>query len=393
MNDHRLGTGLRFWLITLSLLIAWGGRGYGRQLRAGLAVTGLSDAILWGLYIGNFTFLVGLAASVVILLFLAHILRRPGMEGVLLLGEAVAVTAVTLSLLFVFVDLGQPLRFWHALPLLGSLNFPRSIMAWDLVVLVLYLLASVLFGLRLSKNDRRSSGQAIGLWIGLLLILGLSIHTVTAFLLAAQPARPLWHDAMLAPHFLVSAFASGAGFLLLLLALLERLRLFTRLDRVIDDLGGVLRASLLTDLFLLAVDCFVLFYRPTEATRAARWLYLMPDNFFTAWIGVAWGAIVTALLLLLLPGRRRPVLLLAAALCCVGVWMEKGLGLVVPGFVPTPLGEIAGYLPSSTEIQVATGIWAMGATLLTFLVRAITRTVHAGYTAGQNTTAINTEDR
>ena len=37
-------------------------------------------------------------------------------------------------------------------------------------------------------------------------------------------------------------------------------------------------------------------------------------------------------------------------LSIVGIWIEKGMGLIVPAFVPTPLGEIVEYVPTLHEI-------------------------------------------
>ncbi|MBF0135861.1 MAG: polysulfide reductase NrfD [Magnetococcus sp. DMHC-1] len=380
MMQTRSGWRLRLWLVFLALVVVWGGWGYGRQVRHGLAVTGMSDQITWGLYIGNFTFLVGLAAAAVVLLIMAHLFQYAGMQAVVLLGEAMAVTAVTMSLMFVLADLGQPWRFWHALPFVGTPNFPASIMAWDMVVLVLYLLASLGLGVRLLKKDPRQPTKSTPgwfslAWIGLVLLLGLSIHTVTAFLLAANPARPLWHSAILAPHFLASALASGSALLILLLQGLQKYPLCTDLAAVRTALTRIMLLALLVDLFFLGSELFVQFYRPTGESVTLQGLFFTQNSFFTAWIRLAWGGILLATLLLLVPGwRQRPsILILAASLTCLGVWMEKGLGLVVPGFIPTPLGEVAGYVPTRTEIQVSVGIWAGGAFLFTILVRMVMR--------------------
>ncbi|MBF0152598.1 MAG: polysulfide reductase NrfD [Magnetococcales bacterium] len=380
MMKPRAGVGLRLWLVALLLAALWGGWGYGHQVRHGLAVTGMSDAISWGLYIGNFAFLVGLAASAVILLLMAHVPHQDDTHTVVLLGETMAVTAVTMSLLFVVADLGQPWRIWHALPLVGQLNFPRSIMAWDVVVLTLYLLSSLGLAYRMFARNRqgypaRSPKRLAWPILGMVLLLGLSIHTVTAFLLAANPARPLWHTAILAPRFLVSAFASGTALLIFLLTFLNIFRQLNTPTRIIGHLARVMLFSLLLNLFFMGAELFVLFYRPTGASASAQWLFFSRNNFFTHWIHTAWGGLSLATLLLLVPDwqRRRPILLLAALLTFVGVWMEKGLGLIIPGFVPTPLGEVAAYVPTWTEIRVSVGIWAMGAVLLTFLVRAVAR--------------------
>jgi len=60
---------------------------------------------------------------------------------------------------------------------------------------------------------------------------------------------------------------------------------------------------------------------------------------------------------------------LACALAIVGIWIEKGMGLVVPGFIPTPLGEMVEYSPSINETLVCLGIWAFGFLCYTVFLR------------------------
>jgi molybdopterin-containing oxidoreductase family membrane subunit len=61
--------------------------------------------------------------------------------------------------------------------------------------------------------------------------------------------------------------------------------------------------------------------------------------------------------------------MLACGVLFVGIWIEKGMGLVIPGFIPSPLGEIVEYTPSWVELLVTAGVWATGLFVLTILVR------------------------
>jgi len=63
------------------------------------------------------------------------------------------------------------------------------------------------------------------------------------------------------------------------------------------------------------------------------------------------------------------VLMWACGALFVGIWVEKGIGLVIPGFIPSPLGEIVEYTPTWVELWVTAAIWAMGLFVLTVLVR------------------------
>lgn len=70
--------------------------------------------------------------------------------------------------------------------------------------------------------------------------------------------------------------------------------------------------------------------------------------------------------------ERGGVRIAACVLCIVGIWIEKGMGLIIPGFIPSTLHEIVEYTPSLTEWKVTAGIWAFGFLLLTVLLKLIT---------------------
>ncbi|MBF0590109.1 MAG: polysulfide reductase NrfD [Magnetococcales bacterium] len=372
------------WMALLAVAMAHGLWAYGHQLSRGLQVTNLSDQIVWGLYIGNFTFLVGVAAAAMVVTVPAYVFHRNDMRQVVLYGECMAITAVVMALLFVFVDLGRPERIWHALPLWGSLNFPRSILAWDMVVLSLYLLINLVLGYRLLHGRfrrRMAASWTLLPWIMLAIGVGLSIHVVTAFMFAGNVVRPFWHSAVLAPRFIASALAAGSGLMLLLFHGLERWRRIALPTEARSLLTAIMTSALLIHLFLLGSELFVVFYQPSEHGLAAHFLYrgsevagLYPPMIWTA-IALEGGA---AILLLFAALRRRRWLLNGVAVTLfVDIWLEKGLGLVVPGFIPSPLGEVVLYYPSTIEMQITLGIWAFGCALFTLLARAILGVEHS----------------
>jgi molybdopterin-containing oxidoreductase family membrane subunit len=62
--------------------------------------------------------------------------------------------------------------------------------------------------------------------------------------------------------------------------------------------------------------------------------------------------------------------LLAACVCAfIGVFLEKGLGLIIPGFVPSTLHEMVEYTPTLLEWKVSAGIWALGLMVLTVALK------------------------
>ncbi len=123
------------WVVSLVVLILSGAMAYANQFTTGLIVTSMRDQVSWGFYIGNFTFLVGVAAAAVVLVIPAYIYDWKPIREIVIYGELLAVSAIIMCMLFVLVDVGRPDRLWHLVPPLGTLNFPRSILAWDMIVL------------------------------------------------------------------------------------------------------------------------------------------------------------------------------------------------------------------------------------------------------------------
>ncbi|CAM2007081.1 sulfate reduction electron transfer complex DsrMKJOP subunit DsrP [Acanthopleuribacter pedis] len=364
------------WMGGLTFLMLLGAYAYSVQLQEGLIVTGMNDHISWGMYISNFTFLVGLAAAAVMLVLPTYILDDVDFGGAVLIGEGVAVAALVMCLAFVTVDLGGPHRVWHMIPKLGYFNWPRSMLTWDVLVLNGYLALNVMvpFYLLYSryhgvKPDKRKYVPFVVLSV----FWAVGIHLVTAFLYAGLPARPFWHNALLGPRFLASAFAAGPAFILMLLGVIDRFTDYGIRVVIFDKLALIITVAAQINLVMLGSELFVEFYQPTEHAESAVYLFfgLNGHDALVPWIRSAVALNLGATLCLSIHPlrRRRGILLAASTLLFLAVWIEKGMGLVVPGFVPGPLGDVVDYHPSWVEIWVTVGIWAMGFFILSGLVK------------------------
>jgi molybdopterin-containing oxidoreductase family membrane subunit len=361
---------------SLTLIMLVGAYAYSRQLRYGLGVTGLSDHVSWGLYISNFTFLVGMAAAAMMLVLPAYILHDVDFARAVLMAEAVAVAALVMCLCFVVVDIGNPLGGWHLIPGIGYLNWPRSLLAWDVLVLNGYLalnLAIPFYILYSRFRGRPPDKRKYLIWMYLAVIWAVSIHLVTAFLLAGLPARPFWNTALLGPRFLASAFTAGPAFVILLLSFIKRETKYEIAEGAFSKLALITTVAAQINLVMLGSELFYKFYSPTHHGINARYLFvgLGEHHALVPWIWTAIGLNVLATITLMIHPLRenRRWLMIACAVLFVGIWIEKGLGLVIPGFIPSPLGEIVEYTPSLVELGVTAGIWALGMFVLTILVR------------------------
>ncbi len=364
------------WMGALTIVMLVGGYAYFLQLRDGLAVTGMTDHVSWGLYISNFAFLVGLAAAAMMVVLPAYILEDVDFGQAVLMAEGVAVAALVMCLAFVVVDLGNPFASWHLIPGVGLLNWPRSLLAWDVIVLNGYLALNLAipFYLLYSRftGNNPDKGKYVP-WIYIAVFWAVSIHLVTAFLFSGLPARPFWHNALLGPRFLASAFAAGPAFMILLLWFIRANTEYDIRDATFAKLAMITAVAAQVNLIMLGSEVFTEFYFFTHHAVSAQYLFfgLNGHNALVPWI---WGAIIlnvgaTAVLSIHPLRRNSRWLMPACLLLFLAIWTEKGMGLVIPGFVPSPLGEIVEYAPTWVELAVTAGIWALGLFILTVLVR------------------------
>jgi len=364
------------WLFFLACLIVWGALAYFEQLGEGLIATNMRDQVSWAFYIGNFTFLVGVAAAAVLLVIPAYVYNWKPIKEIAIFGELLAVSAIVMCLLFVMVDIGHPERFWHLIPLVGHLNVPSSLLAWDVLVLNSYLVLNVVIVVYLLYKafHRRPYNKAFAVPLILISIpAAISIHTVTAFVYNGLAARPFWNASILAPRFIASAFCSGPAILLILFQILKRTTNIHIKDEAIWKIAELMAYAMFLNLFLFAAEIFKESYSDTHHYLHTRYLYFGLHG-HNALVPYAWASVicsVTAFLLFMIPATRRNfiTLNLGCLLIYAGVYIEKGLALVIPGMTPDTLGEIYEYTPTLIEVRIGAGIFAVGFLVFTALCK------------------------
>jgi molybdopterin-containing oxidoreductase family membrane subunit len=366
----------RLWLAALGVLIVSGALAYANQVRNGLALTAMRDQVSWGFYIGNFTFLVGVAAAAVVLVIPAYVYDWKPIREIVLYGELLAISAIMMCLMFVMVDIGRPDRFWHLIPPMGHLNFPSSVLAWDVLVLNLYFLVNFVVATHILYRAFHGRKYAKRLVIPLVLLsipMAVGIHTVTAFLYNGLVARPYWNSSILAPQFLASAFCSGPAILLVVVQVLRRFTRFEIQDQAIWKIAELMAYAMFLNLFLHGAEAFKEFYSNTQHVLYTRYWYWGLGSHHTL-VPYAWTAVFCNLLafgLFIVPKARRNFVTLNVGCLAIyaGVYIEKGMGLIIPGLTPDALGEIYEYYPTLTELRVAAGIFATGFLIFTLMLK------------------------
>jgi Ni/Fe-hydrogenase subunit HybB-like protein len=364
-TTHRQGS-LAPLFGALACLVALGAIAYARQLTLGLQITGLSRETPWGLYIGQLTFLVGVAASAVMVVLPYSLHHDAAFSRLTVLGELLSISALVTAVLFVFVDIGQPARVLNVL----FYPTPGSVMFWDFVVVFGYLVVNIAL-VRSALTTVRTAAPPPFWYRPLAVVsipLAFGIHTVTALLFSGLAARPGWWTAILAPRFLASAFASGPALLILLGVWLRRTNRFDVGAEAIRKLAVIATYALVANVFFAALEGFTGVYSGV-ADHGEHFAYLFVgrggQRALAPWMWVSAALSLCALAILLNPGaRRRDGWLVGACIAIVGsVWIDKGLCLIVSGFVPSATGEVVVYRPTLPELAISVAIYSFGALL------------------------------
>ena len=370
------GKGFRIYLAVLLVVMGLGAVAYLHQLQEGLITTGMSDIVSWGLYISNFTFFVGVAAAAVMLILPAYVYKDKDLHEVVIIGECVAVGALVMCLLFITVDMGGPLKIWHMIPGIGLFNWPSSILTWDVLVLNGYLALNTLVPLYIlwcNYHNREPVGWKYRPFIFLSIFWAVSIHMITAFLYQGLPARPFWNNPLLGPRFLASAFAAGPAVIMMVLIVIKEKTAYPIDGKIFLKLKRIIVVAAVINLIMLFSEVFKEFYTFTHHSLSAQYLFfgLEGHDSLVPWIWTAISLnIIGTLLFAFDPSKGRSGYLMVAAVSLfTGIWIEKGFGLIIPGFVPSPMGEVVDYTPSFNEILITLGILATGAFVVTILIK------------------------
>jgi molybdopterin-containing oxidoreductase family membrane subunit len=360
------------WVFALLGIIAVGFSFYLKQLDFGLGITGMNRDVTWGFYIAQFTFLVGVAASAVMLVIPYYLHNYKAFGKITIMGEFLAISSVIMCILFIIADLGQPMRLLNVL----LYPTPHSMLFWDMIVLSGYLMINLVVGWNVLDAERNSVPPAK--WIKPLIYLSvpwaISIHTVTAFLYCGLPGRGFWLTAVLAPRFLASAFAGGPAFLIILCMLVRKVTNFDPGKEQIQSLAKVVVYGSCANMFFFLCEVFVAMYSQIpEHMDHLQYLFfgLHGHGILVPWMWTAMALIVSGIILLLIPAARKneSVLAVACVFTFVGIWIDKGMGMVAGGFVPNPLHEVNEYFPTFPEVMIAIAVYAAGFLVLTMLYK------------------------
>jgi len=360
------------WIALLITVIAFGAFFYVNQLEYGLLYTGQSRDVSWGFFTAQMTYFVGVAAGGVMLVLPYYLHNYKEFGKITILGEFLAVASIVMCLLYLLIHLGQPARalnvFLHPTP--------NSILFWDGNVLFGYLVLNIIIGWNVLESDRNGTPPPV--WIKPLIYISIpmafSIHTVTAFIYCGLPGRGFWLTAVLAPRFLASAFAAGPAILILLCLIIRKTTHFKPGRKALHALSIIALYGLMANVFFLLCEVFVAVYSgiPSHLDHI-RYLYtgLHGHDALVPWMWTSVACMGLAIILLMIPKVRKNTLLLpfSCILVVIGTWIDKGLGMIAGGFIPSGLHHITEYIPTFHELAISAGVTATGLLILSILFK------------------------
>lgn len=365
------------WIIFLGFLSFLMLLGAYEQFTKGMIVTNYNDLVSWGLYEAQFVFLVGVAAAAVTVVFPSYVYHHKKMKEIVVLGELLAVSAVCMVMIFIMFHMGRPDRLWHLIPVIGIFNWPHSMLTWDVIVLNGYLglnAVCAFYYLYMKYTGREVNKLFYMPLVYISIVWALSIHTVTAFLLNTMPARPMWFHSSLPIKFIATAFAAGPSMIILSFLVINKFTKLKIADEAIETLAQIVTWCLGITIFLGLSEVVTELYPSTEHSFSLQYL-IFGKHGLTGLVVWYWSAVVlllAAFFMLLTPSLRKNHKLwlpLACVFTFAGVWIDKGMGLVVPAFIPSPIGELSEYTPSAIEIVNTLGGWATGLLIFTVLAK------------------------
>ncbi len=344
--------------------------------RGGMILTGMNNSVIWGLYISFFVFWVGVAAAGIAFGIAAYVFGDPEFKKIAVLGEVQAVAALVVALMLIVVDLGRPIRALFLMPLLP--NFPKSMLDWDFIVLTGYLIINLIGFLVTThyyRRDKPIPRKFLVPFITIAAPFAIGIHTVTAFISQALTARPFWNSPLLAPRYVATAFASGPAILLIALAIAEKYIPDFHVDfKVYKKTLYLIAGALATGLYFTLSEVHEVYWYTTEplkreqANVAYFGQYLPYIGVFTwIWIALGIAAVLGAIAASVLNSKKG--ILAVAVLTTIAVIGEKTVSVVIPAYIPDPLGQPIPYWPTPIEVAITLSVHTLG--IMVYLALAI----------------------
>ena len=381
------------YYLLVSVLLAiccWGVYAYAVQVTSGIGVLGVRSEVMWGVYITNFVFFIGISHVGALMSAILRLTSADWRKPITRLAEVVTFASLLAAVTWPIAHLGRPDR-WTNLLIYPKLQSP---LVWDLLCIGTYMIGSTLFlylplipdiakcrdrltnvsrfrrliysvlslGWTGSEYEMKYLEKAIGIITILIIPIAISVHTIVSWDFAMQ-LRTGWDSTIFGPYFVAGALLSGVATVLLVMAALTK---FYHLDGFITRKHFDYMATL-----LLALDIVLIYFTINEymvpgykilgqSTMEAQWLSSLLWGIYWPrfWFQIIAGLILPAIILAVPKTRTITGYLVAALLIDIGMWVER-FNIVVPSLAVPQLPYAWGqYTPTWVEISTTAASFA-----------------------------------
>jgi molybdopterin-containing oxidoreductase family membrane subunit len=239
---EKFGRRAGFWSLFYLLWIILGGYALYLQIAKGHVVTGMRDNVVWGLYIANFIFFIGISYAGAVISGILHILKVEWRKPIIRIAEMITVIATVIGPVFILLCVGRFDRLHHLI------IYPRlqSPITWDVLAISTYFTGSVIFlylalikdfaiyrdaklnipkwrqrvykflaiGYRGTRSQKRHITISMNLMAVIIIPLAIIVHSVLSWIFG-MTLRPGWHSTIFGPYFVLAAIYSGTGVLIM----------------------------------------------------------------------------------------------------------------------------------------------------------------------------------
>ena len=362
------------------------------QVYTGLGVAGYSHPVLWGVYITDFVFWVGIAHSGTLISAVLFLFRAKFRMSIYRIAEAMTVFAVATAGLFPIIHLGRPWNFYWLLPYPNQrglwVNFDSPLL-WDVFAVSTYAtISSVFFFIGMIPDIAAIRDTVVGKTKKILysvLSLGwkgsnwewshytrayfyfacfatplvISVHSVVSWDFA-MANTPGWHTTIFPPYFVAGAIFSG---LAMVITLCIPLRLIFKLEDYItmENFEGMSKMIILTScivFYAYLIEFFIAWYSGNKY-EYDQFLYRANGDYaFFYWTMMFCNGIVPHALWFKKIRNNLVILFIISLLINVGMWFERFNIIVISLSKEFEPGSWGLYRPSWVELGITVGSFA-----------------------------------
>ncbi len=377
----------------LLIIIGWALYAWYIQLTTGLGVTGMNDTTIWGLYISNFIFFIGISHAGIAISAAVRIANLDRYKPIMRMAEALTLSSLLMAAFSIVVDLGRPDRSWNLIRFYFE-RIGQSPLLWDITAVATYLVLSTIYLYISMREDLAFLKDKIGSWRGRLyglllpgyepgehesvskiawwmavtiLPIMVMVHTTVAWIFSLLPNRPLWFGAVAGPYFIAAAVSSGIATVIVIAAALRHLfhwEDYVKPD-VIRGLSNFLGIVTLIYIYLMFAEQMTARYAaPAPEVRVSNaWFFGEFSVYFWAMLIVGLIIPTAALIINAIRSKEANIRLsvMASVLIAIALWVKRVL-IIVPTqsrpLMPTTWGV---YVPTWVEWSLVAGTFAIAA--------------------------------